>query len=415
MKKTLTIMIMLTLFGMSSIFAQINLDSGLVAKYNFNGNANDSSGYGNHGLVYGATLTADRFGNPNSAYHFNGLNNYILVANSASLNPTNAITLCAWYKPESFSNDGSTGIIDKGYTSYNPPYYQYRFATPGEYSSATYDMFSFSVTSNNISNGFNTPNHFYTVGNWYFLVGTYDGTTLKFYINNVLIQSMPMSGPLNAYNTPLYIGRNSIDPTGFLKGTVDNVRIYDRALSVPEINVLYIENNCSNMPVVSYSGLNSMYTTGDSAVILTGSPAGGSFYGVGVSGNTFSPAIAGAGTHTIVYVYSIGGCSKAYCNTATVAQGQIKVPVIQSSATDIKIIPNPNNGKFNLNFTNEYSENISIQIFNMLGELVYNESKHQYKGIYNDNIDISKLSNGIYSINIKIGERKTTEKIVVSK
>ena len=51
----------------------VDLQSGLVAYYPFNGNANDESGNGHHGTVMGATLTSDRFGRPNKAYHFNGL------------------------------------------------------------------------------------------------------------------------------------------------------------------------------------------------------------------------------------------------------------------------------------------------------------------------------------------------------
>jgi len=57
--------------GLSSVFAQINLDSGLVAHYPFNGNANDESGNG-------ATLTTDRFGNANKAYSFDGVKNIFL-------------------------------------------------------------------------------------------------------------------------------------------------------------------------------------------------------------------------------------------------------------------------------------------------------------------------------------------------
>ncbi len=53
------------------------LSDGLVAYYPFNGNANDESGNGNNGIVHGATLTADRSGNANSAYSFNGIDNYI--------------------------------------------------------------------------------------------------------------------------------------------------------------------------------------------------------------------------------------------------------------------------------------------------------------------------------------------------
>ena len=73
MKKSFTLFILLSaLFsGWSGVFAQINLDSGLVAHYPFNGNANDESGNG-------ATLTTDRFGNANKAYSFDGVKNIFL-------------------------------------------------------------------------------------------------------------------------------------------------------------------------------------------------------------------------------------------------------------------------------------------------------------------------------------------------
>ena len=62
-------------------FGQINLTSGLVAYYPFSGNANDQSGNGNNAVFNSATLTADQFGNANSAYLFNGTSSYIRVAN----------------------------------------------------------------------------------------------------------------------------------------------------------------------------------------------------------------------------------------------------------------------------------------------------------------------------------------------
>jgi hypothetical protein len=61
-------------------FGHAGLNDGLMVHYPFNGNANDESGSGNHGTVYGATPTEDRFGNPNSAYYFDGIDNYIEAA-----------------------------------------------------------------------------------------------------------------------------------------------------------------------------------------------------------------------------------------------------------------------------------------------------------------------------------------------
>src|SRR5688572_31916423 len=67
---------------------QVNLKQGLIAYYPFNGNTDDASGNGNHAVFNNATPTADRFGNANGAYRFNGVDNYMRETNSTSFNPT---------------------------------------------------------------------------------------------------------------------------------------------------------------------------------------------------------------------------------------------------------------------------------------------------------------------------------------
>jgi hypothetical protein len=84
--------------------------NGLVGWWGFNGNAQDNSGNGNHGTVNGATLSTDRFGNQNSAYSFNGLNNWIQVQDHISIRPSN-ITLATWvFLP---ANTNNYGLITK--------------------------------------------------------------------------------------------------------------------------------------------------------------------------------------------------------------------------------------------------------------------------------------------------------------
>jgi hypothetical protein len=70
----------------------------LVAYYPFNGNANDESGNGNHGTVSGALLVADRFGQANRAYAFDGIDDYIRISNQPDLNFQQAITISFWMK-----------------------------------------------------------------------------------------------------------------------------------------------------------------------------------------------------------------------------------------------------------------------------------------------------------------------------
>jgi hypothetical protein len=91
------ILLMIAVGTGSVMFAETLPTNGLVAYYPFNGNANDESGNGNHGMVYGATLTVDRFGNANSAYSFDGMNDYI-VTNYSGILGKNPGTISLWLK-----------------------------------------------------------------------------------------------------------------------------------------------------------------------------------------------------------------------------------------------------------------------------------------------------------------------------
>jgi len=94
-KLVLIILICLPFF----IYSQMNPDSGLVAYYPFSGNANDTSGNGYDGTVYGATLTTDRFGNSNSAYSFDGSENYISIPVNINYDTLPQLTMVAWVVP----------------------------------------------------------------------------------------------------------------------------------------------------------------------------------------------------------------------------------------------------------------------------------------------------------------------------
>jgi len=119
MKKTNLMVCAMLIVLLKTILGLASLTDGLVAYYPFNGNANDESGNGNDGTVTGAALTADRFGNPNSAYSFDGINDIIEVSHSSSLNITSAISLCAWVYPFELSH--YTAIVWKRDDFVGPP------------------------------------------------------------------------------------------------------------------------------------------------------------------------------------------------------------------------------------------------------------------------------------------------------
>src|SRR5256885_16568574 len=89
---------------------------GLLAYYPFTGNANDASGNNNNPVFNNATLTSDRFGNAGRAYSFNGIDNYMRIPNSPSLNPANQISICVWVKVAGFYQDKCHGESSKNWT-----------------------------------------------------------------------------------------------------------------------------------------------------------------------------------------------------------------------------------------------------------------------------------------------------------
>jgi hypothetical protein len=206
---------------------------GLVAYYPFNGNANDESGNGNNGTVNGATLTLDRFGNTNSAYYFNGTSAYIEVPDSNSLDVTGGLTIMAWVKPD--INNVTLPIVNKyrsdfGYRAYwlygwtvgeHGPWFRVCTGGPAENIGDAYVLELLPTTS------------------WTFVSGTYDGSEVKLYINGTLKNTGTVSGMINTNSLPLRIGADDELQINYFKGSMDDIRIYNGALSASEIQALY--------------------------------------------------------------------------------------------------------------------------------------------------------------------------------
>ena len=112
MKRSLHTALAIGLFMTANVIAQVPSyvpTNGLVGWWPFNGNANDESGNGNNGTVNGATLTTDRFGVLNKAYSFDGVDDYVNVNNSSTLNPSQLSINC-WI----LANENNLCIMEKG-------------------------------------------------------------------------------------------------------------------------------------------------------------------------------------------------------------------------------------------------------------------------------------------------------------
>ncbi len=223
--------------------------SGLVGWWPFNGNANDESGYNDHGTVNNSNLVPDRFGISNSAYYFNKNNSYI------ELNNTNysQYSVSTWLKYFTLEGDSST-FFSKGCLCF----FDESFSN---YASNDRHWIRVSNTSNtgelSISNSIDTAYHH--------IVVTYDQISTKFYRDGILMgQSSYIQGPLKASTFKKYIGawRNDSND-GFLSsyffyGVIDEVGMWNRSLTQEEITSLY-SGSTVGINEVSQSNLFSVF------------------------------------------------------------------------------------------------------------------------------------------------------------
>ena len=240
MKKILPFFLLLT----SNIcFAQVNIKQGLVAYYPFDGSAADESGNQNNPIFNNATLTKDRLGKANSAYHFNGINNYMRIPNSPSLNMKDKISISVWVRPTGFYHDvcHASTILCKGGGNYEPGDYAMRFDdalfTNGAGCS---DSIPDDIHQNfrGTGTGLIAYSPLINKNEWYAVTYTNDGTKARLYVNCEMKYSVPFKETFTNLHD-LFIGKTNDEFFPFwLNADLDDLRIYDRALSEDEIGSL---------------------------------------------------------------------------------------------------------------------------------------------------------------------------------
>jgi len=193
------------------------LTNGLVGYWPFNGNANDESGNGNNGTVNGATLTSDRNGNSGKAYSFDGFNNYI----SVNRNFLSKFTLSVWF----FSANSQL---------YNPLVDAFDANWEIQLKNNSPDYVSF-ISANNYQEYISTQT--ISNNNWYHLVCTYSSNVVKLYLNGNLTDQFNVN-PLTNNNGNYNFGASLTGADQFFNGSLDDIRIYNRALSSSEVAYL---------------------------------------------------------------------------------------------------------------------------------------------------------------------------------
>lgn len=210
--------------------------SGLIAHYPMDGEAVDVSTFQNHGAIIGGVMTApDRFGNPCGALEFNGSTGYISVPSSRSLkSPTQAFSVAVWIMPKAAPQDEDLRWLticcksDRAKESINSP--QYR------------------VQSTRVTVSINTAYTEETVqkieyAKWHFYVLTYDGRRIKVFLNGTQIYNDSYVTLLAPNNMPLEIGRDVPGKTEFFSGIMDDLKLFNEALTPQEIASLHADQS----------------------------------------------------------------------------------------------------------------------------------------------------------------------------
>jgi hypothetical protein len=208
-----------------------NVQTGkLVAYYPFSGNANDASGNDHHGTVYGAALTPDRLGNPNSAYYFDGINDYIRIPNHDSLNFRQAMTVNFWMN------------IAQLYTREAFPISHGSWENRWKVSIIPEHKLRWTIKTNNPSNNgiidLDTETEL-VENSWHNYTIFYDGADFEIYIDGELDNFALWSGLILQTSIDMTIGQMLPNNSNYnFRGMLDEIRIYNYGLSVDEIRNL---------------------------------------------------------------------------------------------------------------------------------------------------------------------------------
>lgn len=228
--------------------AQLTLQDSLVAYYPFNGNANDESTHQNDGVVQGATLTNDRFGNSNSAYHFNGNEAIRISTPFNGQNPFGQeISVSGWLKTT--TNKTAAAVVSMH---------------TGCHNGTNDDLFIAYINNYNGQNEFQTRAYYHepiiktdesnvTDNQWHHFVYVMSGTNVKLYLDGVAVDSSNnaiLKQYIHSPNNDLVIGNLTSNSCPFdqsFEGDIDDIRLYNRALTSNEVQLLHQETGTTEV------------------------------------------------------------------------------------------------------------------------------------------------------------------------
>jgi len=239
-KLLLTLLPILVLFLISSCVVEDDtapitppppsVNNGLVTYFTFEGNADDLSGNNFHGSIQGARPTADRFGNQNGAYLFDGTDDFISLGNveEMSFGGAESYTMAAWVRVDSVDytsvivSKWNGGVLAGWYLGLSKSRQALAYRNVSPWTIGTEEVMP--------------------ADEFVRLIASYDGTAweLILYINGELLRTQPWTTHPHDRRTPVLIGarHSRSEVATFYQRVIDDIRIYDRLLSEEEITYL---------------------------------------------------------------------------------------------------------------------------------------------------------------------------------
>jgi hypothetical protein len=197
---------------------------GLVGAWGFEepsgSTALDSSGAGNNGSLSGPARTTGRYG---GGLSFDGVNDWVVVADAPSLDLTTGMTLEAWVRPAALGSTWRTVVIKE-----QPNHLAYALYA-GTHTGSRPSGHVFTSDDRQLLGPSALP-----LNTWSHLAMTWDGLTIRMYVNGTQVSSGALTGTARTSNSPLRIGGTIVWPEWF-NGVIDDVRVYNRALSAAEV------------------------------------------------------------------------------------------------------------------------------------------------------------------------------------
>jgi len=240
----------------------------LVGWWKMDGNVTDASGNANHATAFGTPTYVT--GKDGQAIDLNGTTQYASVAHNASLatvTTANAVTMAAWIRPGAVATQN---LISKSVNgSVNG--YELCLSTSGALPSSQRVFVRFNQqTSGDTYRVNSTTQYNGLLGTWIHVAATYDGATIKLYVNGVLESSLPAALTIASNTLPLAIGAQ-VTGTGtasrWFQGAMDDARLYDRALSAAEIAALA---NATTYTITASAGAGGSITPSGAVIVQQG-------------------------------------------------------------------------------------------------------------------------------------------------